>query len=68
MATLAYELARNRIWLQIEAEIQFDDSTESKQVWHTGTGMHNCTMGSQLWDKENCKRFSDSKSFIVNEA
>ena len=25
-------LARNRIWLQIEAEIQFDDSTESKQV------------------------------------
>ena len=33
MATLAYVLARNRIWLQIEAEIQFADSTDSKQVW-----------------------------------
>ena len=25
-------MARNRIWLQIEAEIQFADSTDSKQV------------------------------------
>ena len=36
MATLAYVLARNRIWLQIEAEIQFGDSTDYKQVWAAG--------------------------------
>ena len=27
------KLVRNRIWLQIQAEIQFADSTDSKQVW-----------------------------------
>ena len=27
---LFYHMARNRIWLQIQAEIQFTDSTESK--------------------------------------
>ena len=27
------KLVGNRIWLQIEAEIQFADSTDSMQVW-----------------------------------
>ena len=29
------KLVRNRIWLQIQAEIQFADSTDSMQVWPT---------------------------------
>ena len=28
------KLVGNRIWLQIEAEIQFADSTDSMQVWN----------------------------------
>ena len=29
------KLVRNRIWLQIQAEIQFADSTDSRQVCNT---------------------------------
>ena len=44
----------------------FDGKDDNAHRYRYAQWDHNCVIHS--WDKENCKRFSDSKYFIVNEA